>query len=62
MSRFETASTSSAWRQPSAVIKAWVSGQKTVLAKPPKSVREAPAKGVGLVKGQVKSGTKRKSA
>jgi len=30
--------------------------------KPPKSVREAPAKGVGLVKGQVKSGTKRKSA
>jgi len=30
--------------------------------KPPKSVREAPAKGVGLVKGQVKSGAKRKSA
>jgi DNA end-binding protein Ku len=30
--------------------------------KPPKSVREAQAKGVGLVKGQVKSGTKRKSA
>ena len=30
--------------------------------KPPKSEREAPRKGIGLVKGQVKSGTKRKSA
>jgi hypothetical protein len=31
--------------------------------KPPKSEKEAPAaKGIGLVKGQAKSGTKRKSA
>ncbi len=30
--------------------------------KPPKSERGVPAKGIGLVKGQVKSGTKRKSA
>ena len=30
--------------------------------KPPKSEREAPRKGIGLVKGQAKSGTKRKSA
>jgi DNA end-binding protein Ku len=30
--------------------------------KPPKSEREAPARGIGLVKGQAKSGTKLKSA
>ena len=30
--------------------------------KPPKSEKEAPGKGIGLVKGQAKSGTKRKSA
>jgi DNA end-binding protein Ku len=30
--------------------------------KPPKSEREAPRKGIGLVKGQTKSGTRRKSA